>query len=293
MIGVRYAAVAFGGAMAGIGGAYFPLVLTPLWAEGLTGGRGWIAIALVVFAGWRPVWLLGGAYFFGLLGTLELYAKASGASWTIVLPSEAWAALPYLATVVVLAAISVSKSGRRQRAGLPRQAVHSVDANDYETRSTGETTCHQSQSTPLHRRCRRRRHAAATGQKRLGGRCPLKVGFIYVGPINDGGWNTAHEAGRQAMLKALGDKVTSVYVENVAGRPGQRARAARPRQPGLQADLRHLVSATWTSRSRSRKAFPDIKVEMCTGCKPGAEPQPTTTSASTRPARSSAPWRPC
>ena len=110
VVGVRYAAVAFGGAMAGIGGATFPLVLTPLWAEGLTGGRGWIAIALVVFAGWRPVWLLGGAYFFGLLGTLELYAKASGTSWTSWLPSEAWAALPYLATVVVLAIISVSKS---------------------------------------------------------------------------------------------------------------------------------------------------------------------------------------
>jgi general nucleoside transport system permease protein len=110
VIGVRYAAVAFGGAMAGIGGATFPLVLTPLWAEGLTGGRGWIAIALVVFAGWRPVWLLGGAYFFGLLGTLELYAKASGTSWTSWLPSEAWAAVPYLATVIVLAIISVSKS---------------------------------------------------------------------------------------------------------------------------------------------------------------------------------------
>ena len=110
VIGVRYAAVAFGGAMAGIGGAYFPLVLTPQWSEGLTGGRGWIAIALVVFAGWRPVWILAGAYFFGLLGTFELYAKASGASWTSILPSEAWAALPYLATVLVLAAISVSKS---------------------------------------------------------------------------------------------------------------------------------------------------------------------------------------
>jgi len=110
VIGVRYAAVAFGGAMAGIGGAYFPLVLTPQWSEGLTGGRGWIAIALVVFSGWRPVWILAGAYFFGLLGTFELYAKASGASWTSILPSEAWAALPYLATVLVLAAISVSKS---------------------------------------------------------------------------------------------------------------------------------------------------------------------------------------
>ncbi|MDR3473862.1 MAG: ABC transporter permease [Devosia sp.] len=110
VIRVRYAAVAFGGAMAGIGGAYFPLVLTPQWSEGLTGGRGWIAIALVVFSGWRPVWLLAGAYFFGLLGTFELYAKASGTSWTNLLPSEGWAALPYIATVVVLAAISVSKS---------------------------------------------------------------------------------------------------------------------------------------------------------------------------------------
>jgi general nucleoside transport system permease protein len=109
--GVRYAAVAFGGAMAGIGGATFPLVLTPLWAEGLTGGRGWIAVALVVFAGWRPYWLLAGAYFFGLLGTLELYAKASGATWTSILPSEIWAALPYLATVVALALISASKRG--------------------------------------------------------------------------------------------------------------------------------------------------------------------------------------
>jgi general nucleoside transport system permease protein len=109
VVGVRYAAVAFGGAMAGIGGACFPLILTPLWAEGLTGGRGWIAVALVVFAGWRPVWLLGGAYFFGLLSTFELYAKASGASWTSLLPSEAWAALPYVATIVALAIISASK----------------------------------------------------------------------------------------------------------------------------------------------------------------------------------------
>jgi simple sugar transport system permease protein len=111
VIGVRYAAVAFGGAMAGIGGAYFPLVLTPQWSEGLTGGRGWIAIALVVFAGWKPGRLLTGAYFFGLLGTLELYAKASGGVFTSLLPSEGWAALPYIATVVVLAIISARKGG--------------------------------------------------------------------------------------------------------------------------------------------------------------------------------------
>jgi ABC-type uncharacterized transport system permease subunit len=103
VVGVRYAAVAFGGAMAGIGGAYFSMVITPMWAERMTAGRGWIAVALVVFAGWRAGRLLTGAYFFGILMALELYAKAAGFS---ILPSQFWAAMPYLMTVVVLALIS-------------------------------------------------------------------------------------------------------------------------------------------------------------------------------------------
>lgn len=110
VVGVRYAAVAFGGAMAGIGGAYFSLVITPMWAERMTAGRGWIALALVVFASWRAGRLLWGAVFFGALVYLELFAKASGLS---VLPSQFWAAMPYLMTVVVLALISM-----RDRVGL-------------------------------------------------------------------------------------------------------------------------------------------------------------------------------
>jgi simple sugar transport system permease protein len=110
VIGVRYAAVAFGGAMAGIGGAYFSLVITPMWAERMTAGRGWIALALVVFASWRAGRLLWGAVFFGVLVYLELFAKASGLS---ALPSQFWAAMPYLMTVVVLALISM-----RDRVGL-------------------------------------------------------------------------------------------------------------------------------------------------------------------------------
>ena len=110
VIGVRYAAVAFGGAMAGIGGAYFSLVITPMWAERMTAGRGWIALALVVFASWRAGRLLAGAVFFGGLVYLELFAKASGLS---ILPSQFWAAMPYLMTVVVLALISM-----RDRVGL-------------------------------------------------------------------------------------------------------------------------------------------------------------------------------
>jgi general nucleoside transport system permease protein len=103
VVKVRYAAIAFGGAMAGIGGAYFAMVITPMWAEKMTAGRGWIALALVVFAGWRTGRLLAGAYFFGILMALELYAKASGFA---VLPSQFWAAMPYAMTVVALTFIS-------------------------------------------------------------------------------------------------------------------------------------------------------------------------------------------
>ena len=108
VIGVRYGAVAFGGLMSGIAGSYFSMVITPLWAEGMTAGRGWIALALVVFSGWRSGRLLIGAYFFGIFMTLELYAKASGFSF---LPSQFWASMPYLMAVFVLALMSARESG--------------------------------------------------------------------------------------------------------------------------------------------------------------------------------------
>ena len=91
VVGVRYGAIAFGGAMSGIAGSYFTLVSNSLWQPGMTAGRGWIALALVVFSGWRTGRLLAGAYFFGLFMTLELYAKASGFSF---LPSQFWASMP-------------------------------------------------------------------------------------------------------------------------------------------------------------------------------------------------------
>jgi ABC-type uncharacterized transport system permease subunit len=108
VLGVRFGAILFGGAMAGIAGSYFSMVITPLWAEGMTAGRGWIALALVVFAGWRSGRLLAGAYFFGLFMTLELYAKASGFSF---LPSQFWASMPYLMAIIVLAVMSARESG--------------------------------------------------------------------------------------------------------------------------------------------------------------------------------------
>ena len=110
VVRVRYAAIAFGGAMAGIGGCYFSMVITPMWAEKMTAGRGWIALALVVFAGWRTGRLLAGACFFGFLMWLELFAKANGFGNALPslqsIPSQFWAAMPYAMTVIALTVIS-------------------------------------------------------------------------------------------------------------------------------------------------------------------------------------------
>ena len=102
VVRIRYLAVAFGGACAGLGGAYLAVAYTPLWTEGMTAGRGWIALALVVFATWRPRRVLAGAYLFGGVTLATFQAQASG----IAVPSQLLAMLPYLATIIVLAMIS-------------------------------------------------------------------------------------------------------------------------------------------------------------------------------------------
>jgi general nucleoside transport system permease protein len=101
VIGIRYLAVMFGGATAGIAGAYMSTALTPMWVEGMTAGRGWIALALVVFATWKPLRVLLGAYLFGGVTVMQLYAQGFGFS----IPSEFLSMLPYLATIIVLVII--------------------------------------------------------------------------------------------------------------------------------------------------------------------------------------------
>jgi simple sugar transport system permease protein len=110
---IRLGATLFGGAMAGLAGGYMSLAYSPLWAENMTAGRGWIALALVVFATWRPAWLLGGAYLFGAIMYLSLYVQGVG----VPIPSPFISALPYLVTVVVLAVIS--RDRRRIRLNQP------------------------------------------------------------------------------------------------------------------------------------------------------------------------------
>ena len=113
VIGIRYLAVLFGGAMAGLAGAYLSLVYTPQWSENMTAGRGWIALALVVFATWRPARVLFGAYLFGFITIISLFLQGAG----VDISSHLLATLPYLATVLVL--VLISRDATRIRLNAP------------------------------------------------------------------------------------------------------------------------------------------------------------------------------
>ena len=102
VIRTRYLAVMFGGACAGLAGAQLSLVYTPQWVENMSAGRGWIALALVVFGSWRPWRVLAGGYLFGAVTIGQLHAQALG----LAIPSQFLSSLPYLATIVVLIVIS-------------------------------------------------------------------------------------------------------------------------------------------------------------------------------------------
>jgi simple sugar transport system permease protein len=109
----RYLHTLVGGALAGVGGAFFSLAITPSWLAGMTAGAGWIAVALVIFAFWRPGLTLVGAYFFGALSSLGFTLQSRG----VDLPPEVFAALPYMLTIVVL--VLVSSGWARRRLGAP------------------------------------------------------------------------------------------------------------------------------------------------------------------------------
>ena len=110
---IRTLAVLFGGACAGLAGAYLPLAYTPFWVTGMTAGRGWIALALVVFASWMPGRLALGAYLFGAVSILQLHAQGAG----LGIPSQLMTALPYLATILVL--IVISRARRQAGSAAP------------------------------------------------------------------------------------------------------------------------------------------------------------------------------
>jgi general nucleoside transport system permease protein len=106
VLSIRTFAVLFGGACAGLAGAYLPLAYTPFFIPGMTAGRGWIALALVVFASWLPGRLVVGAYLFGAVTILQLHAQGAGFG----IPSQLMSSLPYLATIIVLVLISRARA---------------------------------------------------------------------------------------------------------------------------------------------------------------------------------------
>lgn len=109
VVRVRFLAVLFGGAMAGLAGGYLSLAYTPQWIEGMTAGRGWIALALVVFASWLPGRVAVGAYLFGTVMIMQFHAQAAG----VAIPSQFLSSLPYIATIVVLVVISRNRTVTR------------------------------------------------------------------------------------------------------------------------------------------------------------------------------------
>ncbi|MBL8570464.1 MAG: ABC transporter permease [Phreatobacter sp.] len=111
---IRFLAVLFGGGCAGLAGAYLSLAYTPFWSPGMTAGRGWIALAIVVFASWLPLRAAIGAYLFGGVTVLQLHAQAQG----LGIPSQLMSALPYLATILVLVLISAGRRGSQAPASL-------------------------------------------------------------------------------------------------------------------------------------------------------------------------------
>jgi simple sugar transport system permease protein len=110
---IRLCAVLVGGACSGLAGAYLSVVYTPLWVEGMTAGKGWIALALTTFATWQPSRVLLGAYLFGGVTMLQLHLQGEG----VTIPVQLLTALPYLATVLVL--VLISRNATWIRAHLP------------------------------------------------------------------------------------------------------------------------------------------------------------------------------
>ena len=120
VVRIRIMAIMFGGACAGLGGAYISLIRVPQWTEGMTAGVGWIALALVVFASWKPWRALLGAYLFGGVAVVQLNLQAAG----VAIPVEYLAMSPYLITIIVLVFLSRDKSGAPASLGRIFHATH-------------------------------------------------------------------------------------------------------------------------------------------------------------------------
>ena len=267
MIRVRYLATLFGGAAAGLGGSFLSLSYTPMWMENMTSGRGWIALALVVFGSWRPWRVLAGAYLFGGVTILQLHAQG-----TFHLPAQVFSMLPYLATIAVLTIISAGPwRGRFTAPADLGKTFPTVGLNSRARFSTNPTKG-DIMATTVTRRTFLAGTAAAAGTAALAspGRLlaadALPVAFVYTGPIGDHGYTFAHDVGRKAVEAHYGDKVKVTFVENVPEGPDCERVIRQLATSGNQ-----LIFATsfgfMESTLKVAKQFPKLKFEHATGFK--------------------------
>ena len=212
--------------MAGVGGAYLSVFYTPMWVEGMVAGRGWIALALVVFATWRPARVLVGAYLFGGVTIAQFFAQGAGAQ--IDIPSQFLSALPYLGDDrraghhLAQRQHDPSELAGVARAAVPSRCLSHRERVEFASRSAddaGHASRIRSATEAMDHRnrrfaCRWRWVAdCRRARRRPAGRCgaspqkPVKIGFVYVSPIGDAGLDVPARPGRKEMEKALGGKV--------------------------------------------------------------------------------------
>ena len=285
VVRIRMAAIAFGGACAGLGGAYLSLVRVPQWTEGMTAGAGWIALAIVVFAvveaGARSARCLSFRRHHRA-ATQPAGGGREGAGRNLVdvaVSDNDPRAGHHLGRPVARGA---------ECARLPRPDLPCLELRPFlpsrghgEPRQTGSMSREKKNPSCLGcRRCRRLPPLACPP----GRRTPLKVGFVYVGPIGDGGWTFQHDQGRLAVEAEFGDAVETIYQESVP----EGADAERVHHPdgavGLRTSSSPRPSATWTRPTTSPAKFPDVKFEHATGYKRDHRTWPPMTRASTKAA---------
>eukprot|EP00903_Cladosiphon_okamuranus_P004420 g4418.t1 len=224
VLGLRYLCTLIGGSLAGLGGTYLSLSYTPIWAEGMSAGRGWIALALVVFASWRVGRLLLGAYLFGMMGILNLIMQGFG--WSI--SANLLATLPYVMTILVLIILATSSGSATSSLSKPRALGQTYFAEKYKRDIKKART--ELLAVSLFGLLMLATPVAAE---------PLKVAFMHENPVGEGGWTLSHELAREALEEYFGDAITTTALDSVP--PGADAERALTR---LARDGNQLVFAT-------------------------------------------------
>ena len=268
---IRMFAVMFGGACAGLAGAYLPLAYTPFFIPGMTAGRGWIALALVVFASWRPGRLVVGAYLFG----------------AVIDPAAACARLGRRHPVAIHVGIALSRNRHRSGSDFARanrrldragRAWHRVRARSMNIPSERDGAARVGAGC-LPVRVQEMTHEEsiliaaaaamlATGAGLFGASAAdkLKVGFIYLGPVGDLGWTYQHDLARQALVKELGDKIETTYLENVSEGPD----AERSIEQLVRAGNKLIFTTSFGYMDptlKVAKKYPNVHFEHATGFK--------------------------